>query len=212
MPWWIRRRARVLPAIACDGAVDPVVIESHSDRIELLYAGLHSDMKGIRFGLRALKKVQGKGSKKYRLTLVGEGPDNQRWRDEVVRLGLGNDVQFIDWIPRDELLELYAKKDAFLFPSLHDSGGLVVLEAMARGLPVLCLDCGGPGLSVDAQSGHCQPVEGLSTEQIIDGLADGLLALQSQSQRDLWSQGARRRADQLTWSNLVSSVYPSVDE
>ena len=211
LPWWLRRRAQVLPAIGSEGALESCPRHS-SDRIELLYAGLHKDWKGLRLGLRALKKVKNLGEMRFHLTVVGRGPDHQRWRDEVSKLGLEHDVEFIDWLARDELLNLYQSKDAFIFPSMHDSGGLVVLEAMARGLPVVCLDCGGPGVSVDAQSGHCQPVEGLSYDAIIDGLAEGLLALQSQSQREAWSQGARRRADQLKWSELIGTIYPSVDE
>ena len=39
--------------------------------------------------------------------------------------------------------ELFGSHDLFLFPSLHDSGGFVVLEALSHGLPVVCLDLGG---------------------------------------------------------------------
>ncbi len=212
LPWWVRKRTQVLPAIACAGSEQVSDDRPVNQRIELLYAGLHKDWKGLRLGMRALQRAQSTSDVDYHLTVVGRGKDHQLWRREVKQLGLQKHVEFIDWMPRDKLLELYGTKDAFLFPSLHDSGGLVVLEAMARGLPVICLACGGPGLSVDAKSGHRQDVSGLSADQIIDGLADGLRALENPNQRTLWSQGARQRADELTWRNLVRAIYPVVDE
>src|SRR5262249_17128782 len=47
-------------------------------------------------------------------------------------------------MPPAELFELYDTHSLLLFPSLHDSGGFVVLEALSHGLPVVCLDLGGP--------------------------------------------------------------------
>ena len=212
LPSWVRRKAKVLPAIACDGAVAPLPLKSSRNRIELLYAGLHKDWKGLRLGLRALKKAQATKPSEFHLTIVGRGPDHHLWRREVSQLGLQDDVEFIDWMARDELLNLYLEKDAFLFPSLHDSGGLVVLEAMARGLPVVCLDCGGPGVSVDPKSGHCQPTASHTAEEIVEGLAQGLLALSNPEQRSRWSKGARQRANELTWSELVGVIYSSSNE
>ena len=212
LPWWVRRRTQVLPAIACDGAEPSMDRQPTEGHIELLYAGLHKDWKGLRLGMRALKEAQLASKSTFHLTVVGRGKDHQRWRREVEYLGMTEQVEFIDWMPREQLLRLYETKDAFLFPSLHDSGGFVVLEAMARGLPVICLACGGPGLSVDSSSGHCQPVEGLSSEQIITGLAEGILALEDPGQREKWSQGARRRTDHLSWRHLVGSIYSAVDE
>ncbi len=52
------------------------------------------------------------------------------------------------WMPRPGLLAAMAASDAFLFPSFRDGGGAVVVEAMAAGLPVVCLDSGGPGFHV----------------------------------------------------------------
>ncbi len=208
LPWWVRGRARVLSAIACDGEADSLNQKPSKDRINLLYAGLHKDWKGLRLGLRALKLAVEQHQSSFHLSIVGRGPDHRLWRGEVDRLGLASNVEFIDWLPRDELLSLYGEKDAFLFPSLHDSGGFVVLEAMARGLPVICLKCGGPGVSMTKDTGHCQEVLGLTTEQIIEGLAAGILALTDPDQRRYWSEGARVRARQLTWSRLVAQVYP----
>ena len=48
--------------------------------------------------------------------------------------------------------ELYRRHHALLYPSLHDSSGNVVLEALFHGLPVVCLDLGGPAEIVDPRA------------------------------------------------------------
>jgi glycosyltransferase involved in cell wall biosynthesis len=62
-----------------------------------------------------------------------------------------------------------------LFPSLHDSGGWVSLEAMAARRPIVCLDLGGPGLQVTSDVGVKVPA--LNPRQAIAGLAEALKAL-----------------------------------
>jgi glycosyltransferase involved in cell wall biosynthesis len=67
-------------------------------------------------------------------------------------------VNFLGRIPRQQVEELYATSDAFLFPSFREPSGSVVFEAMRHGLPVIAADRGGPGHVVDAQSGIKVPV------------------------------------------------------
>ena len=80
------------------------------------------------------------------LTILGEGPEKKRMIAAFQAKKLGHAVRFLPQRPRHAVPALYDEHDLFLFPSLHDSGGTVVLEALARGLPVLCLDLGGPAL------------------------------------------------------------------
>ena len=54
-----------------------------------------------------------------------------------------------------------------LFPSLHDSGGMVVLESLAYGLPVVCLNIGGPGIIVTNGCGRLVDVVGKSKAEVV---------------------------------------------
>ncbi len=61
--------------------------------------------------------------------------------DELIeQLGVNESVRLTGWIPRDELLQLYARADAFVYPSTFEGFGMPVLEAMAAGIPVACSD------------------------------------------------------------------------
>lgn len=81
-------------------------------------------------------------------------------------------MEFLGRLPREQVLEFYPDYDLFLFPSLHDTGGCAVLEAMFNALPVLCLDCGGPGLAVSAGCGIKVPLA--SRPEVVAGLAQGI--------------------------------------
>jgi glycosyltransferase involved in cell wall biosynthesis len=92
--------------------------------------------------------------------------------------------------------------DVFLFPSLRDGGGLVVVEAMAAGKPVICLDLGGPGLHVTKGCGIKVPAS--SPEQAVRDLAEALGQLyQDPELRLRMGRAARERAARLYhWDRL----------
>ena len=69
-------------------------------------------------------------------------------------------------------LVLLLGSSLFLYPSLHDSGSFTVLEAMAAGLPVVCLDRGGPALSVDDKCGKV--VKSQSRKETLDSLSSAV--------------------------------------
>ena len=71
----------------------------------------------------------------------------------------------------------YYEHDALLFPSLRDSGGMVVLEALAHGLPVVCTDCGGPGCIVNGCCGRVVQTLGRTRDEVIGGIAEALYDL-----------------------------------
>jgi glycosyltransferase involved in cell wall biosynthesis len=106
-----------------------------------------------------------------------------------------NRVYFLPWLPREELLARMASHDVFLFPSLRDGGGTVVIEAMATGRPVVCLDTGGPGMHVTEHC--CVKVPPLSPQQAVRDLAAALERLYlDRGLRLKQGQAARERAEQ----------------
>ncbi len=105
-----------------------------------LFAGRLLPWKGLALALRALALVP-----EWRLVVLGSGPDLPRLHRLARRYGVQHRVDFRGWQPRDEVLRVMREEaDVFLFPSLHDDSPLAVAEALAVGLPVVCLDHGGP--------------------------------------------------------------------
>jgi glycosyltransferase involved in cell wall biosynthesis len=88
-------------------------------------------------------------------------PHEELLRAEAARLGLESDIRFLGWIPSADIEGLYCLASCFVFPSLYEGFGLPVLEAMARGLPVVCSDraalkevAGDAARIVDPDSAH----------------------------------------------------------
>ncbi len=146
---------------------DPVPENREPPRgpLRLLFVGQIILLKGVDLILHALKKS---GSTAH-VTFVGDGSFLNGAKKLASRLGLEAQVHFAGRLPRDKTLAVYRDHDVFIFPSLHDSGGFAVLEAMANGLPVICLDCGGPAISVGEGCGFRVPLR--SRSEVVEGLA-----------------------------------------
>ena len=77
---------------------------------------------------------------KVRLMIVGDGPEADSLKTMAVKLGVAGQVQFTGFIPHDQLPSIYHQSDLFVTASTVETQGLVVLEAMASGLPVVGVD------------------------------------------------------------------------
>jgi glycosyltransferase involved in cell wall biosynthesis len=140
--------------------------------------------------------------------MVGEGPEEKRLKSLSIQLSIAQKIEWLPWIEQVELYQIYSQHDVFFFPSLHDSGGQVVLEAMAHGLPVVCLNLGGPGMIVNGICGCKIPVEGLNEEKIKELLANAILKLATdRSVRAKLSSGALNRVKDFTWASTVKDIY-----
>jgi glycosyltransferase involved in cell wall biosynthesis len=117
------------------------------DGFRLLYVGRFDPIKGLPLALEALRVLRAIAPSAT-LELVGEGPERPRLEALAARLGVADRLVWTPWSPRSEIFARMRQSDVFLFPSLRDGGGAVVVEAMASGLPVVCLDVGGPGFHV----------------------------------------------------------------
>jgi glycosyltransferase involved in cell wall biosynthesis len=178
--------------------------------LRLLYAGRFLYWKGMHLGLRALAAARARGAE-AELTMLGRGPDEASWRALARDLGLDPTLTWLSWVPHARMAELYHRHDALLFPSLHDSSGNAVLESLAQGLPVICLDLGGPGTIVDPTCGRVVATAGRSEAQCVAGLADAIVELsRSPALGRALGAGARARAAEFYWPKPVVRLYDDV--
>ena len=175
----------------------------------LLYAGRLLYWKGAHIALQAFAQLALR-MPDTRLTLVGKGPESGRLKAQAAAMNLDHKVDFIPWLPQQQLFELYETHDLFVFPSLHDSSGNVVIEALSRGLPVMCLDLGGPRQIVTPQSGVVIGTAGRNTTAVATAMAEEMYRLFATPERlTALSEGAIARAGDFILSDRVAAFYRS---
>lgn len=110
-----------------------------ADRPVLLFVGRVAHEKNIGFLLRMAAEVR-RERPDVLLVIAGEGPALDRLRSEAQALGLQDNTLFIGYLDRKtELNDCYRAADIFVFSSLTETQGLVLLEAMAQGVPVVAI-------------------------------------------------------------------------
>jgi glycosyltransferase involved in cell wall biosynthesis len=101
------------------------------------YVGRVAHEKNIDFLVRVFERVR-QSVPEAMLIIAGEGPAREPLRKLVVQLGLTADVRFVGYLDRDtSLLDCYAAASVFAFASRTETQGLVLLEALAQGTPVV---------------------------------------------------------------------------
>jgi glycosyltransferase involved in cell wall biosynthesis len=140
----------------------------------LLSGGTFLHWKGFELGIRAFSQFQ-RQFPPSEYWLLGDGPERRRLEELAEKLGIADNVTFWGNVSRSELFQKLAECDVLVHPSLHDSGGYIVIEAMAAGRPPVCLDLGGPGVLVTLETGIKIPA--VCPEQVVRDLAEALSRL-----------------------------------
>ncbi len=186
-------------------------IRRTSSSLRVLYVGNFLPWKGMHLGLTAFSHLNQRFPATT-LTMVGAGADEKHWHRTARALGVDSAITWLPWTDHNELTKIYLRHDVLLSPSLHDSGGIAVLEALAQGLPVVCLDLGGPAITVDGTCGRVIQTKGKKKFRVERDVAEALAELHEDPAllRRL-SLGARRRVAAFSWRNQVERIYSRLD-
>jgi glycosyltransferase involved in cell wall biosynthesis len=103
-----------------------------------LFIGQLIHRKGLHYLLEACALLRTKGISNYTLLVLGTGPQQQEFQALSQSHGLEECVQWIGQVNYDQLSTYFNHSDVFVFPTLEDTWGMVVLEAMSFGKPILC--------------------------------------------------------------------------
>ncbi len=176
-----------------DGLRDEKTKRPKDDKVRFIYAGGCSIRKGIPVLLEAWQKA---GLRDAELLLVGS------WQLADSKLKeLPHGVKFVGPVGPERLREFYRESDVFVFPSFFEGFGLVILEAMACGLPVIASDCSAGPDVLDDSCGRV--IKAGDPEQLIE-----VLRWCSANPEPLpkMKAVARCRAEQFTWGRYRAEV------
>lgn len=191
----------VLPNGVCAPPIEAALRRNRpaSAPLTLIFVGRLARNKGVADLLQAMDLIErdGRGAD-VRLHVVGSGPLLGKLRNSRPR----DNVTFHEEVSDSELERLYAEADALVLPTLFEGMPTVVLEAMARGLPVLVTDVGATREMVDGSNGSIIP------KQDPEGLASEILKLTDLGHGARCSLGTagRARVDaRFTWQRVAQA-------
>ncbi|MGC8649296.1 MAG: glycosyltransferase, partial [Candidatus Micrarchaeia archaeon] len=110
----------------------PLKRKKKSDKFIVGYIGAFTKRKNVSFAVDGCMKVNGND---FEFLFYGKENEEQKRLKEVARTD--SRIKFMGFAPDDKIVDIYDSFDAFVFPSLYEGFGLPILEAQARGLPVI---------------------------------------------------------------------------
>lgn len=120
-----------------------------------LFVGRIMPRKGLHHLLDAVLRLKARGYTNYTLQIVGDGEQREELQEFTRSNQLDDYVQWVGQVDYDRISAYFHNADVFVLPTLEDTWGVVVLEAMLMGKPVLCsTGAGSAELIVDGTSGY----------------------------------------------------------
>jgi glycosyltransferase involved in cell wall biosynthesis len=173
----------------------------------ILFVGRLDPRKNLQILLKSFKTVLRKIND-LKLVIIGTGPEKRKLVRLVSELGIGSSVEFMDFVHYEDLPKYYRSCEMFVLPSNQEGFGIVLIEAMASGKPVVSTKCGGPtDFVVDGKNGL------LVDTNDEKAMAEGIVELmRSRSVRDRMGKAGLKTSQnfdkQTVGKLLVSKIRP----
>lgn len=180
-----------------------------AESLKLLWVGRFMPRKGLMLLLDVMNEL--KCHSTIELTIVGDGEMKKEVLGGIEKYGLTN-VVCVGKVPFTKVTQYYASHDVLVFPSLRDSVGVQLIEAMAYGLPIITLDLNGASLLVEEDRGVKIPVR--DADQVIADFAKAIERLsEDRKQLEVMAKNAFAYSKHFIWEekikNIAETYYPT---
>ena len=178
-----------------------------TDVVKFVSVGSLVHGKGYDLIISALQKC--KHSNKCQISIVGGGPEEANLKAQIAQCQLQDKVFLLGKKTPEEISELMAEADCFILASRRETFGIVYIEAMAKGKPVIATICGGPESFVNESNGLLIPAEDVeATVQAIDYMVENLDKFDGTAIRQFCHDNFSEEAI----SQKITAVYQEVIE
>ena len=157
--------------------------------------------KNLDFLLDGIEKVKQRTRVPFRLLLVGDGPERHHLEQKVITAGLQDQIVFSGGMAPTEVVGAYLAADLFVFASTSETQGMVLLEAMAGGCPVVAVRASGVHDVIE------QGYNGFKVAESTDSWAEAVIKLlEDDALRAAMAANSRIFADKYSVANMALSV------
>lgn len=152
MPW-VEEKAVVIPNMIREDMFLPPAKSRETNPFVFFWAGRLEHVKGVDVLLQAVHLLKQDLSSGFKVRLAGKGSLRAELESKSEELGLGDEVDFLGRISRDEMEKEMQGANCFVLPTRYEAFGVVLIEAMASGLPVIATRSGGPDSILTPENG-----------------------------------------------------------
>ncbi len=169
-----------------------------------------SEEKNPYFLLEGIEKLAKVSSVPFTCLIAGTGPEEEAMKEYIRHHHLQKYVTMLGKVDPDDIPRYYTKADLFIFASRSETQGMVILEAMAGGTPVVAVDSS--GISDIVENG----VNGYKTEPVLDAWVEKIkFLMEDEKERKNLSKGALRTAHENSIEsmsvNILDMYYEIID-
>ena len=156
-----------------------------------------SSRKGLKYLLQAIPEII-THIKDIMFIIIGKGPEEQNLKNIALKLNIRNHIVFVGFIPDEELPSYYAAADLFVLPTLYEAFGLVYIDALCFGLPIVTTINGGSLDIINKDNGILIPPK--------DPIKLGEAIIEALNKR--WDRDTiKADTEKYKWENIVERYY-----
>ena len=172
------------------------------EKLKIIWSGEHVPRKSLNLLLKSLGLLN---DINFELHVLGNGPQNKKWKTLAKKLKIENHIKWHGWIQREDSLKIMSAGHIFCHTSLRDDTATVTLEALSLGIPIICLDHCGFADIIDQTCGIKVPVE--NPTQVVVEIASKIKYLFSDEEfRQGLAKGAFERAANFRWEDKTQQL------
>ncbi len=179
--------------------------------LQVIYTGRLVPLKNLDMAIRAVACARRRGADIH-FTIVGDGPLQAALEGRASAEGIDEAVTFTGRCTQDEVLDRLGASDVYLFPSLKEGGVWSLMEAMAIGIPSVCVNTS--GMKVITDPSCARMIDPGPPAKMIDAFADALcdLAAAPDLRRNMGANGRRRLEQEFRWSQKGAFMETLLDD
>lgn len=179
--------------------------------LKVIYTGRLMPLKNLEMAIRAVAIARRRGANIH-FSIVGDGPLESRLSRRAEREGIADSVSFAGRRTQDEVFELLSTSDVYLFPSLKEGGAWSLMEAMAIGLPSVCVRTS--GMAVIADSSSAWLIDPAAPADMVESFANALcdLAATPEARREMGANARSRLEREFRWGQKAAFMASLFEE
>ena len=188
-----KKRIMVIPNMIREDLFFPPSEPRKSDPFLFIWAGRLEHVKGVDLLLEAIKLLSAQTDKRFLIRLAGKGSLREELEQQAKKLGISDRVRFLGRLSREEMQEEMQGANCFVLPTRYEAFGVVLIEAMATGLPVIATRSGGPDSIVTRENGLL--IERENAEDLATAMLQMMENISDYSAEEIRNQTLKRYGD-----------------